>query len=69
MTKPTYIYIYTIYIYMVYIYIYIYIFDQIIATSHDLGPQKVAFSKGNPLVEVTSSPSWTKQKASGRNAK
>ena len=23
---------------------------QIIATSHDLGPQKVAFRKGNPLI-------------------
>ena len=23
---------------------------QIIATSHDLGPQKVAFWKGNPLI-------------------
>ena len=28
--------------YFVYIYIYVYISGQIIATSHDLGPQKVA---------------------------
>ena len=27
---------------------------QIIATSHDLGPQKVAFWKGNPLISAKS---------------
>ena len=26
------------------------VYGQIIATSHDLGPQKVAFWKGNPLI-------------------
>ena len=38
------------------IYIYTYIlFGQIIATSHDLGPQKVVFRKGNPRISGKSS--------------
>ncbi len=38
--------------------IYIYtciLFGQIIATSHGLGPQKVVFWKGNPLISGKSS--------------
>ena len=37
--------------------IYIYISGQIVATSHDLGPQKVAFWKENPC-NFQGNPCW-----------